>query len=251
MEFPTSHFDEMELDDLSVKSVVEQLLQKVSHLELKIQRLEIDQKFSSHEILKLKCENQKHKKQEGDYPFSSWKEFSEALLFYWSCPHEKSEIFPFFIESCDTTSDFDFQVIEEMLKNDFDVQEGLQIFIETLAKCHRYGHELCQSYDHTNSHALSIILLFRLYGAQEPNIDFLFPSVFESFEDETASYRVRGSLLDEIMKAFPATDTRKYADWTKIEATSWQDLLDLAKDDDRELFFRAFKYESKYLQKLT
>lgn len=176
-----------------------------------------------------------------DYPFSSWENYGKALASI--CSGVRDE-YPIYEENDDKI------VIEEMLEDGFDAQEGFDIFIASVIEGSRYGYEIfidetCSGYD--------ILRLFKQNHVKfDPEPLFSF-NESDCFEDAVADFGTRASVLDAIVKVW-GDDwgyylVEPYGDWKNIEGKYWEDMTEEESEGPKG-YQMAFKHYSKYLSSL-
>lgn len=130
--------------------------------------------------------------------------------------------------------------VYKVLESGEDPTTCLNEFLRTvLGSASRYSHEM-------GDVMTEVIQMFLDRGA-----DFPYKRLFESRypegncdEDEIADYAVRGMIIDYLKPEC----AKNYADWSKIEATYWEDIPADVKGD--EFRFRYLKDCSEYLKTL-
>lgn len=133
--------------------------------------------------------------------------------------------------------------VYKALESGFDPTDCLKDFLRTiLGSASRYSLEMDEL-------ITIVIQTFLNRGAVFP-----YEKLFESQcqdnpdgrydEDEIQDYHVRGYIIDYLKPEC----TKKYTDWSKVEATYWEDIPEEVIGD--EFRFRYLKYCSNYLQSL-
>ena len=176
-----------------------------------------------------------------DYPFTSWSAYYAALTDS-LCTEYYGSDYPLYQEQHDENEHVDYEIVERLLADGLDPQEGLDGFMQAVLDGSRYADE----FDDLGA----IVSLFTAAGAT-PKMDMLFEPLYadepEYFEDEMQQYTSRGLLID----SFSELDVKKYCDWSSIKATYWEKIDDdLIKKDYRKACFMYLKYVSNYLKRL-
>ena len=182
-------------------------------------------------------------------PFNNFNEYFQALSLAMSSPDYNST-YPNYEKFLDENHDGDLIIIKHLLTTE-NAQQGLDGFIETCLKGHRYACEFLLD---------EMIVPFLEMGAK-PNIDRLFLPIYDNLDDEIPEYKVRGKLIDAItgtkyqcsyytqtvLVPFSCAnfiDVSKYGDWKSIKAAEWQG----TNDDFERTRLSELKYHSAYLQ---
>ncbi len=176
-----------------------------------------------------------------DYPFTSWNGYFTALTEHLSTEYY-GETYPLYQEQHESVDNVDVKIVDRLLKDGLDPQEGLDGFIEAVLDGSRYAAE----FDDMGR----IITLFLRSGAT-PNMNRLFQLRYpeeDSFEDEIQEYEVRGILIDLLSKY---VDTSLY-NWASIDATHWEDIdEEVIEEDYQKACYMMLKHSSGYLRKLV
>lgn len=177
-----------------------------------------------------------------DYPFSSWETYGRALASI--CCGVRDE-YPIYEETNDQII-----IIEEMLEDGFDAQEGFDTFITSVIKGARYGFELFIS---EISSGYVILSIFKKKGVKfDPEPLFSF-NKSDCFEDDVADFVTRALILDAIVEVW-GDDwgyylVEPYGDWKNIEGKYWEDMTEEESEGPKG-YQMAFKHYSKYLSSL-
>ena len=183
-------------------------------------------------------------------PFNNFNEYFQALSLAMSSPDYNST-YPNYEKFLDENHDGDLIIIKHLLTTE-NAQQGLDGFIETCLKGHRYACEFLLD---------EMIVPFLEMGAK-PNIDRLFLPIYDNLDDEIPEYKVRGKLIDAItgtqyhysyitdtvLVPFVCAnyiDVWQYGDWKSVDAAEWQGDY---RDDFECTRLSELKYHSAYLQ---
>lgn len=160
-----------------------------------------------------------------DYPFQNWNDYYEAFALVLKTENF-GYTYPAYHKATQEVIDVDVIIIESLLKQGLDVQDGYDGFIKTILEGDKYSTEFRDIFP-------EVLNMFISKGAV-PNIDILFVKNFTteyvylqgssirlSFEHEVCNYPVRGDLIDAFAEVYPGLDVSKYADWEYIEDTNW------------------------------
>ena len=160
-----------------------------------------------------------------DYPFQNWKDYYEAFAVVLRTENFRYT-YPAYHKATQEVIDVDVIIIESLLKQGLDVQDGFDGFIKTILEGDKYSTEF-------NDIFSEVLSMFISRGAV-PNIDLLFEKIFTteyiyignsmyhvSLGDEVCNYPVRGCLIDAFAMVYPDLDVSKYADWKSIEDKEW------------------------------
>ncbi len=171
-----------------------------------------------------------------DYPFTSWTGYFGALTEHLSTEYY-GETYPKYAKQHDK-GNTETKMIQQLLASGLDPQEGLDGFIQALLDGHRYVNE----FDEVET----ILEMFIEKGAK-PNIDCLFEIQSTEFEDEVASYEIRGRLIDCLCEF--GIDVKKYFNWASVDAVYWEDIEEEQIEEDYEKACRmALKSQSEFLR---
>lgn len=200
--------------------------------------------------------NRLRKGNPSDYPFTSWECYGAALLGSLSTGPDNARDFPAYAD--ETSERNDLEIVVEMLDAGFPAQQGLDTFVDAVARGVRYGPELFTCTDTGRS----ILKEFHTRGATAPELYPVFKiSAFPQedtthedlrymFEDEAAGYSVRGLLLDALSE-FWTLDVSARADWASLDAMYWEDILDadglLTRETYETCLHMALKSTSNFL----
>lgn len=177
-----------------------------------------------------------------DYPFSSWETYGRALASI--CCGVRDE-YPIYEETNDQII-----IIEEMLEDGFDAQEGFDTFIASVIEGSRYSYEIFIS---EISSGYVILSIFKKKGVKfDPEPLFSFKES-DCFEDAVADFHTRALVLDAIVKVW-GDDwgyylVEPYGDWKNIEGKYWEDMTEEESEGPKG-YQMAFKHYSKYLSSL-
>lgn len=175
-----------------------------------------------------------------DYPFTNWTDYYSALTeslnteFFGKTYPEYEKV---------QQEDVDIVIIRELL-NKCDPQMGFDGFLTAMIRGHRYAMEMKES--------ISQIIDLFMEKHVIINLDLVFPTCqiedWNNFEDEVASYEIRGFLIDLLSK-YPI-DVSSYGDWKMIQPLDFEDIPTDGSFDYRIACLMVLKYHSKYLQSL-
>ncbi len=176
-----------------------------------------------------------------DYPFTSWTAYFAALTESLST-EDYGENYPKYEEQIDE-GNTDARIINGLLDAGLNPQEGLDGFIKALLDGSRYACEMDSIDD--------ILQAFIEKGAT-PNVVPLFEILYpegDYFEDEVASYEIRGRLIDALNDL--GVNVTNNVDWSSIEATYWEEIdEDFIAEDYTKACYMYLKHTSEFLQTL-
>lgn len=178
-----------------------------------------------------------------DYPFTSWTAYYAALTESLNTEYF-GETYPEYEIQMENDEDTNVNIVRGLLEAGCDPQEGLDRFIQALLTGHRYASEMGGDID-------VILHAFTEKGAKPkfaPLFEILYPEG-DYFEDEVASYEIRGILIDSLTN-LGFGDFPDY-EWASIEATHWEKIdKDIIKEDYEMACYMYLKYCSELLQEL-
>jgi len=157
-----------------------------------------------------------------DYPFSTFKEFSDAYyvflstdMYFYTLPTLGDKINSYIDEQTAMKC-----IIEELTIYDNDYDNAINLIIETVIKT----NNLCEEYIETTD---SIIETLVKLGGKINNYHFIKynydkPKSGVDFSDEIENYEIRGKLIDICYKY--GLDLSLMIDWKDIPAKNWKDI---------------------------
>jgi hypothetical protein len=191
-----------------------------------------------------------------DYPFTCWAYYGEALVGSLNTGYDNRTHFPAYTEESGERGEL--SIVQEMLKEGFTAQEGLDTFIASVAEGTRYGSDLFQG-GGCVGHA--ILKEFHAQGAvpelypifkvtQYPQASTSVQDLKCMFEDQASGHHVRGILLDAVSELW-TPDVAHRADWASLDEMYWEDILDaeglLTHDSYEKCLAMSLKSSSTFL----